>query len=83
MNDKQRKRRLPPTKKRNAGIVTPANETKVTESDMNIPDYAIERLARAMLPLIHKYYESEEGQKELLCWDNTNKCFQAGLITKN
>ena len=32
---------------------------------MNIPDYAIERLARAMLPLIQKYYESEEGQKEL------------------
>lgn len=35
---------------------------------MNIPDYAIERLARCMLPLIQKYYESEEGQKELLSW---------------
>jgi len=50
------------------GIVTPANETKVTESDMNIPDYAIERLARTMLPLIQKYYESEEGQRELMNW---------------
>jgi len=35
---------------------------------MNIPDYAIERLARAMLPLIQKYYESKEGQKELKNW---------------
>ena len=49
---------------------------------MSIPDYAIERLARCMLPLIKKYYESEEGQKELQCWDNTNKHFKTGLITK-
>jgi len=35
---------------------------------MNIPDYAIERLARTMLPLIQKYYVSEEGQRELMNW---------------
>ena len=35
---------------------------------MNIPDYAIERLARTMLPLIQKYYESAEGQRELENW---------------
>jgi len=38
---------------------------------MSIPDYAIERLARAMLPLIQKYYESEEGKQELSQWQNT------------
>ena len=37
---------------------------------MNIPDYAIERLARCMLPLIQKYYESEDGQQELAKWKN-------------
>ena len=41
-----------------------------TESEMNIPDYAIERLARCMLPLIQKYYESEEGKQELKQWQN-------------
>ncbi len=71
MNDEYRKRRLPPTKKKNAALVTPANETKATESEMNIPDYAIERLARCMLPLIQKYYESEEGKEELRNWKNT------------
>lgn len=40
---------------------------------MNIPDYAIERLARAMLPLIQKYYESEEGQTELKLWKNNHE----------
>ena len=37
-------------------------------SDMNIPDFAIERLARYMLPMLQKYYESEEGQRELAEW---------------
>lgn len=37
-------------------------------SDMNIPDFAIERLARCMLPMLQKYYESEEGQQELAEW---------------
>lgn len=40
---------------------------------MDIPDYAIERLARAMLPLIQKYYESEDGQKELSLWRENSK----------
>jgi len=40
---------------------------------MNIPDYAIERLARAMLPLIQKFYESEDGQKELSLWRENPK----------
>jgi len=37
-----------------------------SSSGMNIPDYAIDRIARCMLPMIQKYYESEDGQQELL-----------------
>ena len=35
---------------------------------LNIPDYAIERIARCMLPMLQQYYESEEGQRELAEW---------------
>ena len=38
-------------------------------SGMEIPDYAIERIARCMLPMIQKYYESEDGQRELAEWN--------------
>jgi hypothetical protein len=36
---------------------------------MEIPDYAIERIARCLLPVIQAYYESDEGQAELLVWN--------------
>ena len=29
-------------------------------SGMDVPDYAIERMARCLLPMIQRYYESEE-----------------------
>ena len=64
---------ITPTNKMKSGIAKPTIETNPTESEMNIPDYAIERLARCMLPLIQKYYESEEGQKELAQWQNNYK----------
>lgn len=38
-------------------------------SGMDIPDYAIERIARCILPMIQKYYESEDGQRELAEWN--------------
>lgn len=37
-------------------------------SGMEIPDYAIERIARCLLPMIQAYYESEKGQTELAAW---------------
>jgi len=40
---------------------------------MDIPDYAFERMARCMLPMIQKYYESEEGQEELEKWKEKQK----------
>lgn len=46
-----------------------ANTPQGTQSSgMEIPDYAIERIARCMLPMIRAYYESEEGKCELMQW---------------
>ena len=42
-------------------------------SGMDIPDAAIERIARVMLPMIQKYYESDEGKMELETWNETHK----------
>ena len=39
-----------------------------SSSGMDIPDAAIERVARVMLPMIQKYYESDEGKMELEKW---------------
>ena len=45
-----------------------AKKKQIPNSGMDIPDYAIERMARCMLPMIQKYFESEEGQAELEKW---------------
>ena len=37
-------------------------------SGMEIPDFAIERIARCLLPMIQAYYESAEGKAELAEW---------------
>jgi len=49
-------------------------------NDMIIPDYAIERIARRMLPMIQNYYESEEGQQELIEWKEQNSSEQTTTI---
>jgi len=36
-----------------------------SNSGMDIPDYQFEALARCLLPKIQKYYESEDGKKDL------------------
>ena len=33
-----------------------------------IPDYEIDSLARALLPAMRAYLESEEGQREFAAW---------------
>ncbi len=35
-----------------------------TISGMDIPDYAIERIARCLLPIMQEYFENEERQLE-------------------
>ena len=39
-----------------------------SSSGMDIPDAVIERIARVMLPMIQKYYESDEGKMEFEKW---------------
>ena len=39
------------------------NKSSLESSGMDIPDYAIERIARCLLPMMQKYYESTAGQK--------------------
>ena len=33
-----------------------------------IPEYVFESLARSLLPVIQKYYESEDGKKSFVEW---------------
>ncbi len=35
---------------------------------VEIPEYVFESLARSLLPVIQKYYESEDGQKAFAEW---------------
>ena len=37
-------------------------------SFVEIPKHDIETLARCLLPVIHSYYESEEGKREFEEW---------------
>ena len=44
-----------------------------------IPEYVFESLARSLLPVIQKYYESEDGKKTFAEWkakkENTDCAF--------
>ena len=42
------------------------NKSPLESSGMDIPDYAIERMARCLLPMMQKYYESGEGKNEFV-----------------
>ncbi|MCQ2443815.1 MAG: hypothetical protein MJ077_12030 [Oscillospiraceae bacterium] len=46
------------------------NEHILPDVKNDIPDYAIERMARCLLPMIQEYYESEEGKRELAKWEH-------------
>lgn len=38
------------------------------KNNTGIPDFEIDSLARALLPAIQQYFETEEGQKEFAAW---------------
>ena len=38
-----------------------------------IPEYVFESLARSLLPVIQKYYESEDGRKAFAKWKATKQ----------
>ena len=40
---------------------------------VEIPEYVFESLARSLLPVIQKYYESEGGKKAFAEWKAKNK----------
>ena len=42
-------------------------------NNSDIPQYAIETVARCLLPDIIAYYESEEGQREFAEWKRQQK----------
>ena len=42
-----------------------AGEPRTDNGAMDIPDNAIQRIARCLLPRLLAYFESEEGQREL------------------
>ena len=44
-------------------------DTPISSSGMEIPDYAFESIARSLLPIIQKYYESDEGKQALAEWE--------------
>ena len=46
-----------------------SKKPNLESSGMNIPDYAIERMARCLLPIMRTFFESEEGQAELKAWE--------------
>ena len=43
------------------------NETNETDT-AEVPEFVYESLARSLLPVIQKYYESEEGKKAFAEW---------------
>ncbi len=47
-----------------------------------IPDHAIERIARCLLPMIRAYYESAEGQAELAAWNEKKDAEDTRLSVK-
>ena len=47
------------------------NQTSVDEAE--IPEYVFESLARSLLPIIQKYYESEDGKKAFAEWKATKQ----------
>lgn len=55
------------------------NESVSADVEMDVPDYAIERLARCLLPMIREYYESEEGRQELAEWRHRQEHSQENI----
>ena len=42
------------------------HKSPLESSGMDIPDYAIERMALCLLPMMQKYYETTDGKAELV-----------------
>ena len=51
--------------------------------ECTIPDDVIKRLAKALLPNIFAYFESEEGKKEFAEWKKQKEQEKANIKTEN
>ena len=45
-----------------------AKETPVNNGDMEIPEYAYQAMASCLLPIIQRYFETEEGKQAFKEW---------------
>ena len=57
---------------------------KIPRNDLGIPEYEMESLARMLLPILKKYIDSEEGQRDWQEWqarmkDGANCTVSKGL----
>jgi hypothetical protein len=56
-----------------------ARKTQKSSNGMDIPDYAYKAMASCLLPIIQRYYETEEGKRAFEEWkskrekENSNK----------
>lgn len=55
-----------------------SKKPQLESSGMDIPDYAIERMAKCLLPLMRSYFEKEEGEAEVDAWENESNRKLAG-----
>lgn len=46
---------------------------KIPRNDLGIPEYEMESLARMLLPILKKYIDSEEGQRDWQEWQTRMK----------
>ena len=53
------------------------------ENNTGIPDYEIDSLARALLPVIQNLFEDEETKKEFEEWQAQRKAKQLNSQTKD
>ena len=53
------------------------------KNNTGIPDFEIDSLARALLPAIQAYFETEEGQREFAAWQAERQHKQLNNKSKN
>ena len=50
----------------------PKNQPNKTDCEIELPQAIIETFARFLVPEIRKYYDSEQGQRELVEWQEAS-----------
>lgn len=61
------------TKSREVVSVTPADLKQTEETQMVIPDFEIETMARVLLPALRAFYARPEGQAAFEEWKRQQK----------